>query len=104
MTTSTATSQSASLQIGTKLPAVKAPETSASAVIVLTMREPVRIHVRGTKPFSALVREFESNPQMASKLATARKTLANTVLKGDVATLRVLRLRAGLSQDQVAAR
>jgi len=51
-----------------------------------------------------LVREFEADPQMSARLAAARRNLAAAVLQDEEKTLRALRLNAGLSQDQLAAR
>src|SRR5581483_12462809 len=104
MTNSTAISRSASLPIGTTSPAVKTPETSASAVVFLSIKPTVRVAIPDSKPLGVLVREFEADPQMSARLAAARRNLAAAVLQDEEKTLRALRLNAGLSQDQLAAR
>lgn len=56
----------------------------------------------GSKTIEQLVAEFERDPAMKEELRRGRQWVAETVLGDEPQSLRVLRLRKGMSQAQLA--
>jgi DNA-binding XRE family transcriptional regulator len=56
----------------------------------------------GYKTIDQLVAEFERDPEAKAELRRGRQWVAETVLGGQPTSLRVLRLRKGMSQAQLA--
>jgi DNA-binding XRE family transcriptional regulator len=53
----------------------------------------------------SVLQKYETDPQKAALISDARRQFAKTVLdSGDHQSLRSMRLEAGLSQDQLAAK
>jgi ribosome-binding protein aMBF1 (putative translation factor) len=55
-----------------------------------------------TSSFDSFLEEMEADPDMAGRMAEARKNMAATVYGSEPITLSALRLAAGLSQAQLA--
>jgi DNA-binding XRE family transcriptional regulator len=81
------------------------PQTAASPdracqVLIGNFDVPSQEPLRGGTPIASFVAELEQDPDMAARLARARQRLASTLDR--TATVRNLRLRAGLSQSRLA--
>src|SRR3990172_5617523 len=98
MTTSTATSPVESLPIG-------APSSPSAAPVLYREFSTSRpLPLPHTISLDSLVSEFESDSEMAKHMVKARRDIAATLYADEPETLSALRLAAGLSQAQLAAR
>lgn len=100
MTTSTATSPAESLPIG----APSSPSAPAGLVLYREFGAPRPLPLQNTISLDSLLGEFESDAGMAQHMAKARQDMAATLYADEPDTLSALRLAAGLSQAQLAAR
>ena len=100
MTTSTATSPIESLPIG----APSSPSASAAPVLYREFSTSRPLPLLHTISLDSLVSEFESDSEMAEHMVKARRDMAATLYADEPETLSALRLAAGLSQAQLAAR
>lgn len=98
---STATSQSESLLIGTPSSPAAA---SISEVVFQEFGTSRPLPLPNTRSLASLVTEFEADPEMAQHLTEARQNLAVELYADEPETLSALRLAAGLSQAQLAER
>lgn len=100
MTTSTATSPAEFLPIG----APSSPSASAAPVLYREFSTSRPLPLPHTISLDSLVSEFESDSEMAKHMVKARRDIAATLYADEPETLSALRLAAGLSQAQLAAR
>lgn len=100
MTTSLATSRKESLPIGTP----SSPTASPGAVVYQEFHVARPLPLPNTVSLASLINEFESEPGGAAGMAQARQNLAANLYADEPETLSSLRLRAGLSQAQLAMR
>lgn len=89
--------------IGATLPPADLPRSTTGIVVQREFRVPPARPLRGGVPLADVMRQLEADPQMAEHLAAARRELA-TAFDQEAATLRALRLAAGLSQAKLAER
>jgi DNA-binding XRE family transcriptional regulator len=94
-----ANSQIESRQIGEAPQTAAAPKTNGQ-VIFGKFAVPSMLPLRGGVAISDLVKELETDADMATHLEEARRSLADVV--GKTGTLRHLRLAAGMSQAKLA--
>src|SRR5450830_1463788 len=99
MMTLQAKSTKESLVIGTPS---DAPKSVRSDIIYLEINAAKPFPIPNTTSIDDLLKEFEADAEMASAMATARKTIANTLYSDNAVTFSAIRLAAGLSQDQLA--
>lgn len=98
---STATLQEESSQTG----ALSSPVAGGSCEIIYREFGVARpLPLPGTTSLSSLLTEFEGEPEMSAHLAEARRNLAVEMYADEPETLSAMRLTAGLSQAQLAAR
>lgn len=85
--------------------APSSPSTSEGAVVVfreftaMPTAPPAR-----ARSLEAVVSKYEADPERATLIADARSVLASEIYPDEQGTLAVLRLRAGMSQAQLAAK
>lgn len=81
------------------------PRTSKSAVVIVREFSGAhRLPLGRTKTLEDIVAKYESAPDRAALMAEARKSLASNAYAEEAGTLSAMRLRAGLSQSQLAER
>lgn len=101
MTTSTPISPAESLPIGTP----SSPKSaSVGQVLYREFSLPRQLPLPNTISLDSLLSEFESDAEMAQHMVKARQDMAATLYADESETLSALRLAAGLSQAQLAAR
>lgn len=100
MTTSTARSPSASWPLGVP----SSPQSSPAVVITHEFSVARPLPLPHTVSLDSLLEEFEQDDHMRAELAEARKVVGASLYGDEEATLSSLRLAAGLSQAQLAAR
>ena len=80
-----------------------APETSWNSQVIYREFGASRpLPLANSVSLASVITEFESDPEMAQQIASARKTLAQTIYSDEPDTLSALRLAAGFSQSQLA--
>jgi DNA-binding XRE family transcriptional regulator len=95
----TPTSESAA-RVGTLVPTVTTRPAQVFAFTApVTPEEPIP---PGYKTIDEIVAKYERDPAMQKELRAGRRWVADTVLAGKPVTMRILRLRKGLSQAQLA--
>lgn len=101
MTTSTAQSPSASLATGAT--SSQSASSSKPGVVVFAEFNASRpLPVKDAVSLEQLIDRYQADPQKARKMAVARSTVAESLYR-NVVSLCTLRLKAGLSQAQLAA-
>lgn len=98
MTISTATSPDESLQTGE----VCSPASAPAQVFYREFSVAPPLPLPNTVPLDALIGEMEGDPEMAAYLKAARQQLSSTLYEDEAESLSSLRLRAGVSQGQLA--
>jgi DNA-binding XRE family transcriptional regulator len=101
MTTSKAASGNASLPIGL-LSSPQSTERPSGQVFYGEFSPPRALPLPNTKSLSDVLARFQSNPAIAERMPEARRKLGGVLYAKGPATLASLRLRAGLSQAQLA--
>ena len=100
MITSTAISPAEFFLIG----APSSPSAPAGLVLYREFSIPGPLPLPNTLSLDSLLGEFESDSEMAEHMVKARRDMATTLYADEPETLSALRLAAGLSQAQLAAR
>lgn len=80
------------------------PASGESHVIYREFSAPVPLPLPGTIPIDSLIAENEADDEMARLMAQARQQLAANLYSDEPETFSALRLSAGLSQAQLAAK
>lgn len=101
MTTLQAKSINESLLIG--VPS-SSPRSAKANITYLEVNAAKPISIPNTTSIDDLVKEFETDGEMATAIAQARSNLAETLYGHEPITFSSIRLSAGLSQAQLAAR
>ena len=92
-----------SSRTGANTPAAAKPETSGGAVILGEFTVEAARPIHSGKPAAEYMVEVEKRPGMPERLARARRIVGN-LIDPERATLRALRMAAGLSQAKLAER
>ncbi|MBL8446727.1 MAG: helix-turn-helix transcriptional regulator [Zoogloeaceae bacterium] len=100
MTISTATLPEESLQTGVP----SSPASRNGVVIVKEFNAARPLPLPSTVSLDALLDSFGQDSELQAAMSEARREMAATVYADEVESLSALRLRAGLSQAQLAAR
>jgi len=79
------------------------PSSAEAKIYNFVARAPIPTKIANTVSIDDLVAEFEKDPKMASGIASARQKLADEVYAEKAGTLSHMRLKAGLSQTQLAS-
>lgn len=101
MTTPTTNSTNESPMIGSRS---NAAASTPATVIYKEFSAARPLPLPNTVSLDAMVAEFEKNPDIANRLADARRKLAEELYGERSQSLSALRLAAGFSQAQLAAR
>ena len=102
MTISIQISATESLQIGAPYNLGISPASAPARVIYGQFNAAQPLQLPGTVSLDSLLSEFEADHEMSEHLADARKTLSETLYSDEPHTFSALRLKAGLSQLQLA--
>ena len=102
MTISQQTLTSESLLTGT--PHERSPVSAEAKIYTFEARAPIPAKIPNTISIDSLVAEFEQDTAMADALAAARRKMATEGCSAKAGTLAYMRLQAGLSQSQLAAK
>ena len=82
----------------------RSPVSAEAKVYTFEARAPIPAKIPNTISIDNLVAEFEQDTAMADALATARRKMAKEGYSAKAGTLAYMRLEAGLSQSQLAAK
>lgn len=78
------------------------PQSVNANIVYLEVNAAKPIPIPNTTSIDDLIKEFETDPEMAAALSQSRAELSDHLYAGKTLTLPAIRLSAGLSQSQLA--
>lgn len=83
---------------------IENPKSVKADIIRLEVNASQTLSVKNSKDIDVVIEDFETDPEMAAAMADARKELSQSLYINNPQTFSAIRLAAGMSQDQLAAK